>query len=132
VQYAHKANWVMAIEIDSKAVEWAKKVWPLPNVEWVKQDICDVQVQPLFDTILCIEVLEHTGDPERAMANLRALLRPGGTAWISVPRGQTRNELHKFAWTEETLEADLREHFSHVKIDHKWPTLFLAECSNNA
>lgn len=38
-----------------------------------------------FDTILCTEVLEHTRQPWRVMAEFARLLRPGGHVLISVP-----------------------------------------------
>jgi SAM-dependent methyltransferase len=38
-----------------------------------------------FDTILCTEVLEHTREPWRVMAEFARLLRPGGHVVISVP-----------------------------------------------
>jgi glycosyltransferase involved in cell wall biosynthesis/phospholipid N-methyltransferase len=41
-----------------------------------------------FDTVLCLNVLEHVPDPERALNNLFSALAPGGRALIYVPRGQ--------------------------------------------
>jgi len=41
-----------------------------------------------FDTVICLNVLEHVGDPDQALANLFSALAPGGRALIYVPRGQ--------------------------------------------
>lgn len=38
-----------------------------------------------FGAVLCTEVLEHTADPRRALAEIRRILRPGGTLALSVP-----------------------------------------------
>lgn len=38
-----------------------------------------------FDRIVCTEVLEHTVDPERVLAEIRRLLKPDGVAVITVP-----------------------------------------------
>jgi SAM-dependent methyltransferase len=38
-----------------------------------------------FDVVLCGDVLEHLRDPWDALAFLATLLRPGGTAVVSVP-----------------------------------------------
>ncbi len=127
VQYAHKANWVTATEVDENAVEWAEKQWPLPNVEWIEKDICDSVTKPMFDTIFAIEVIEHVSDPEQAMANMANLLKASGTAWISVPRGVTKNELHRTAWTELEFVMDLSKHFTRVETHQTWPSLMLAE-----
>ena len=49
-------------------------------------DICtDRPLAPEADIVFCEQVLEHTQDPWRAVRNIRALLRPGGHAVISVP-----------------------------------------------
>ena len=39
-----------------------------------------------FDRVLAAEILEHIPDDERAMAELARVLRPGGTAAVTVPR----------------------------------------------
>ncbi len=38
-----------------------------------------------FDTVLCVSVLEHIPDVFAAAASIQALLRPGGTLFVSVP-----------------------------------------------
>lgn len=38
-----------------------------------------------FDTLLVTEVLEHVGDAELAVAEIRRVLRPGGHAIITIP-----------------------------------------------
>lgn len=39
-----------------------------------------------FDRVICSEVLEHIPDDRGAMAEIRRVLRPGGTAAVTVPR----------------------------------------------
>lgn len=39
----------------------------------------------VFDTVLCLEVLEYVWDPSAALAELRRLLKPGGTLLLSTP-----------------------------------------------
>ena len=39
-----------------------------------------------FDRVLAAEILEHIPDDELAMAELARVLRPGGTAAVTVPR----------------------------------------------
>ncbi len=38
-----------------------------------------------FDTVLSTEVLEHVPDPDRCVAQLSRMLRPGGTLLLTVP-----------------------------------------------
>jgi 2-polyprenyl-6-hydroxyphenyl methylase/3-demethylubiquinone-9 3-methyltransferase len=37
-----------------------------------------------FDVVTCMEMLEHVPDPERMMATLAKLVKPGGTVFIST------------------------------------------------
>ncbi|MEO7794163.1 MAG: glycosyltransferase, partial [Thermoanaerobaculia bacterium] len=41
-----------------------------------------------FDTVICLNVLEHVGDPLKALRNMRSALAPGGTLVLYVPHGQ--------------------------------------------
>lgn len=38
-----------------------------------------------FDAVVCLEVIEHVPDPERVLAEIARVLRPGGRAWLSMP-----------------------------------------------
>jgi SAM-dependent methyltransferase len=40
-----------------------------------------------FDTVLCLNVLEHVEDQQRALANIHTALAPGGRAIVLVPQG---------------------------------------------
>jgi SAM-dependent methyltransferase len=40
-----------------------------------------------FDTVICLNVLEHVPDPHRALANMFRCLEPGGRLVLYVPRG---------------------------------------------
>jgi len=39
-----------------------------------------------FDRVICAEVLEHVPDDRKAMAEIARVLKPGGTAAVTVPR----------------------------------------------
>ncbi|TSC64696.1 MAG: type 11 methyltransferase [Parcubacteria group bacterium Gr01-1014_106] len=49
----------------------------------------DIQRMPLpegqFDTVLCLQVLEHVSNPEQALREIHRVLAPGGKLIISVP-----------------------------------------------
>jgi glycosyltransferase involved in cell wall biosynthesis len=62
-----------------------------------------------FDTVVCLNVVEHVDDDLGALRNIRDALAPGGRAIVLVPRGPglygTLDELlgHKRRYTETTL-----------------------------
>jgi SAM-dependent methyltransferase len=51
-----------------------------------------------FDAVLCTQVLEHDSDPDHTLAEIERVLRPGGTAVITVP----------FAYNEHHVPHDYR------------------------
>jgi len=50
------------------------------------------ELQGAFDLISCSHVLEHTEDPERALRQMMARLRPGGCILLRIPLAQS------YAW----------------------------------
>lgn len=44
-----------------------------------------------YDVVFCLEVLEHLPDPETALKNLIAMIRPGGNLVLSVPDARFDN-----------------------------------------
>jgi glycosyltransferase involved in cell wall biosynthesis/phospholipid N-methyltransferase len=65
-----------------------------PYLETCRVDLAEPQdFEPLagsFDTVICLNVLEHVAQEATAIANLRSALRPGGQAIVLVPQGQSR------------------------------------------
>lgn len=62
-----------------------------PYLEVARTDLAQpADFAPLaeqFDTVLCLNVLEHVDDEAQALANIRAALVPGGRAIVLVPQG---------------------------------------------
>jgi SAM-dependent methyltransferase len=58
--------------------------------------------QNSFDTVVCLNVLEHVLDPDQALANIRSALRSGGRAIVLVPQGP---------WLYSKLDSEI----GHVK-----------------
>jgi SAM-dependent methyltransferase len=63
-----------------------------PNLEIRKCDLCDsTDFQPLlgmFDSVVCLNVVEHVEDDLGALRNIFSVLKPGGRAIILVPQDQ--------------------------------------------
>jgi glycosyltransferase involved in cell wall biosynthesis len=67
-----------------------------------------------FDTVICLNVLEHVRDPLLALRNMRSALRPGGRLVLYVPQGpglySTLDEVlgHRCRYRKEGLAGELR------------------------
>jgi len=64
-----------------------------------------------FDTVICLNVIEHMDDDEQAMKNIVTLLNHSGQAIVLVPRGQrlfgTLDEIlgHKKRYSKKMLQT---------------------------
>jgi glycosyltransferase involved in cell wall biosynthesis len=63
-----------------------------PNLEMLKCDLCNrrdfEELAGKFDTVVCLNVVEHVEDDLTALSNIHSALVPGGRAIILVPQDQ--------------------------------------------
>jgi glycosyltransferase involved in cell wall biosynthesis len=88
------------------------------NRPYMKTTYCDVldissfpHIEEGYDTVICLNVIEHVEDDRGALANVRSVLAVGGTAIVLVPQGQwnfgTLDQAlgHKRRYSKESLRA---------------------------
>lgn len=67
-----------------------------------------------FDTVVCLNVLEHVADPLLALRNIHSALQPGGRLVLYVPQGQklysSLDEVlgHRVRYDRDMLAEELR------------------------
>ena len=76
-----------------------------------------------FDSVLSVQSLEHVPDPEKAVAQIARVLRPGGTAMIVTPNRLTLGRpdeiidpYHFREFDHRELESLCREYFGRVRM----------------
>jgi 2-polyprenyl-3-methyl-5-hydroxy-6-metoxy-1,4-benzoquinol methylase len=68
-----------------------------------------------FDTVVCLNVLEHVSDPLPALRHMRSALRPGGRLVLYVPQGpwlySSLDEVlgHRCRYSKAALAEELRQ-----------------------
>ena len=80
-------------EVDELHLEYLENRFRgYPHVEVLRVDLQEKgdfdSLEGSFDTVVCVNVLEHVADPGRGLANIQRALEPGGAAILLVPRGR--------------------------------------------
>jgi len=80
-----------------------------------------------IDIALCISVLEHLQEPERALSEFRRVLAPGGVLFVNVPswRGKWFLEFSAFRLGLSPRE-EMDDHKSYYDPRDLWPLLVRA------
>ena len=81
-----------------------------PTVDVRKVDLENTEdfneIEGRFDSIICLNVLEHVNKSDLALQNMYRALTPGGTAIILVPQGQ---------WLYGSLDRVLEHHLRYSR-----------------
>lgn len=81
-----------------------------------------------FDTVLCIQVVEHVLEPLALVSELGRVLRPGGTAVLLVPQTSTTHLAPAYFgnfsrwWIDAALERAGLERVEHRRLGGVWST----------
>jgi SAM-dependent methyltransferase len=103
---------VTGLDRSEDAIRWCREK-ELPTVE--RGDLCALPFpEDHFDLVLATDVLEHIDEPDAAVAELRRVLRPGGTLIVTVPAFESLWGLqddvshHRRRYRKDELVAQLR------------------------
>lgn len=80
-----------------------------------------------LDVVLCMSVVEHLWEPDRALAEFRRLLRPGGTCAVNVPSWLGKRFLEYSAFKLGRSPAEeMDDHKMYYDPKDLWPLLVRA------
>jgi SAM-dependent methyltransferase len=97
------------------------------GIEGILPDVLEEVADDSLDVVLCISVLEHLWDPERALRHIRRVLAPGGVALINVPSWQGKRflEFSAFRLGLSPVE-EMDDHKMYYDPKDLWPLLVQA------
>jgi SAM-dependent methyltransferase len=108
-----KRGWeVIGTELSEDSAEYAREVLKL---DVRTADLHDLDLPAdYFDTVILWHVLEHIPDPAALLAEVRRILRPGGTLLVAVPNfGSWEARWGQDRW----FHLDVPRHLNHFTPD---------------
>ena len=75
--FAAHAESVTAVDLNTAELA-RERLSDLTNIEFVEADLKQLDLGRQFDVVVCIGVIQHTGDPDKVFENLIRHLKPGG------------------------------------------------------
>lgn len=118
------AKAVTGVDLDPAAVAEAKERFGEHAEALVEGDLRELPLaDDSFDVIVCFETIEHVEEPERALAELRRVLRADGTLIVSSPNpdsyvGGNEHHVHEFQPAElATAVGGLFTHIASYRQD---------------
>jgi SAM-dependent methyltransferase len=115
------ASHVDGVDIAPPNIKHAQAHYSIEGVSFSVGDITAFKGEEPYDVITCFETIEHVEDYRAALANLFALLKPGGKLLVSSPNrpvtspraksldDKPGNIFHIREFTVAELKADLEE-----------------------
>ena len=85
---AREVASVTAVDISPEMVKIARKKFPQKEVRILCADVEELEPSRRFDCIMVYNAFPHFPDPERLIAILAGMLKPGGT--LTVAHGMSR------------------------------------------
>jgi SAM-dependent methyltransferase len=119
---AEVARLAIGVDLSEEAIEYARRRYSAPNVEYRVADLLALDLPDAsFDVVCSFETIEHVPDRDAFLAEMRRVLRPGGTFVVSTPRtGRTElrpaNPFHEVELAPADFEALLRTRFAEVEL----------------
>ena len=86
---ARGACSVLGIDGNPEAFEHARHRYVRQNLRFERGLVESAGEPGAYDAVALLQTIEHVQDPEAVLAHLRALLAPGGVAYVSTPNLQT-------------------------------------------
>lgn len=116
---------IIGIDVEKSAIEHAQQKYTTANCSFKEYDGSNIPYDDNhFDFIVSFQVIEHVDDDAAFVKELKRVLKPGGTAFITTPNKTYRlkpgqkpwNRYHKREYYPKELEVVIHKAFSDAKV----------------
>jgi ubiquinone/menaquinone biosynthesis C-methylase UbiE len=99
----------------ANSVDYAQsfsKQHSIKNVDFVKQDLAELDLKESFDVVICQGVLHHIPEYQKVLDILKNLIKPGGTLVLGLyhPAGKIVKKFFNIDYKSDTLFKDQEMH----------------------
>ncbi|NML23598.1 class I SAM-dependent methyltransferase [Pseudoflavitalea sp. G-6-1-2] len=73
-----------------------------------------------FDTVICFQVIEHIEDDHALLREMKRVLKPGGTLYLTTPNKMmslTRNPFHVREYAPVSMQVLIAKHFHRASVE---------------
>jgi len=82
---AREFKKVVGVDIDKKAIEFAKKNFKKGNLEFQVEDAMNLSFKSSsFDVVVCSQVYEHVPSTEKLFSEIEKVLKPKGVCYLAA------------------------------------------------
>lgn len=117
---AGKAERVYGIDIEKRAVDYAKKFYSANNVEYRVGSATDIPLEDnTVDCVISMETLEHIEEQDKFLNEVKRVMRPNSFVVLSTPNDKVYppgNHFHVKEHNKNSLIKLLKKHFKNVEI----------------
>lgn len=121
---ANTARYVTGIDIDEKTIIQAQKKYSTSNIQFKVGDITNIpEKDKTFELIVCFETIEHIDNYEKALMELKRVLKHNGILLISTPNKKTYsdnpnyiNPYHKQEFYKDQFETLILKYFKNIYL----------------
>jgi len=102
-----RAASVVGIDYSAEAIEFCRKNFAAPNIEFLQMDAKELMIDRRFDVAITFQVIEHLRDPAGFIGTIKRIVAPHGTIIITTPNVRTpTNDSHAnpFHYSEMNCE----------------------------
>lgn len=90
-----RVNKLLGVDIDKKAVEYARENFKRDNLEFDTQDAINLDfADESFDLVVCSHIYEHVPDSSKLMKEVKRVLKPGGVCYFAAGNKWNLIETH--------------------------------------
>ncbi len=120
---------VTGIDIDKKAVGFAKKNFRLANLHFLHGDALNLKFKDnSFDIIICTHIYEHVTKPQKLADEIFRLLKPGGVCYFAAVNKlwiiEPHYDLPFLSWLPRKLANYYVRIFSKADIYYETPKTY--------